>query len=556
MSLTDKDILELAGLCSAVVDETLTDKQHGQLTHWLAASDEARQFYVRAMALSASLFTYAAEMQTEHPDAGRGSAGGMKFLGRFKWIASFVAIAACVAIAVWVGRDWKRSRQTISQAAPTMPVVDTDLYVARLTNWQDCTWADSNSAVRLYDRLRKGQRIEVAAGFAEITFDSGAQIVLQGPASLDVNSAWSTTLNRGKLKASIPPEAMGFSILNPTVEVVDIGTEFTMFTDASGAATDVLVLKGEVEAAPHASVDQHIVLRERESRRFTNSGVPQMSDGEQQALAKLAKTAPMEHVTPPTAFARWSFDEADGDTFAAEVSRLLVGTFDVHLENLVISPLPAVHVEGRWNNALRFDGLLYAHGMFPGLSNYSAHTVAFWVKVASDASYLNAYSMLSWGVNNPQLGSHPFHICWNRNPGEGTFGALRTDYGHGFAIGSTSLRDDRWHHVAIVLIPRNDPEAPMEVKQYIDGRLEGQGKPDVSRSDIWDYSPDKTVPTADNRFWLGSRLGQSDVRTNRFAGEIDELFIADRALEPQEIQRLHESNQLPQPVSPTPSTAK
>ena len=80
--------------------------------------------------------------------------------------------------------------------------------------------------------------------------DSGAQIVLQGPAALDVNSAWSATLNRGTIKASLPPEAMGFSIQNPTVEVVDLGTEFTMFADAGGASTDVLVLKGEVEAAP------------------------------------------------------------------------------------------------------------------------------------------------------------------------------------------------------------------------------------------------------------------------------------------------------------------
>jgi ferric-dicitrate binding protein FerR (iron transport regulator) len=540
MSLTDKDILELTGLCSAVVDETLTDKQHDQLTHWLANSDEARQFYVRAMALSASLFSYAAELQTEHPDAGGGSAAGMKFLGRFKWIASFVAIAACVAIAVWVGRDWRRSKQQVART------VDADMYVARLTGYTDCRWSDGSSPVQLYGRLSKGQRVEVAAGLAEITFDSGAQVVLQGPASLQVNSAWSATLSRGTLKASIPPEAMGFSILNPTVEVVDIGTEFTMFTDASGAATDVLVLKGEVEAAPHSTVDQqNIVLREKESRRFASSGVVPMRDGEQQVLAKLATTAPIEHFTPPTSAAHWSFDEADGDTFKAGVSRLPnSGTFDVHLDNLDASPLFAAHAGGRWKNALRLDGVLYAHGLFPGMSDYSAHTVAFWVKVPSDASGLNAYSMVAWGVNNPQLGSHPFHIAWNRNPNEGTFGALRTDYGRGFAVGSTSLRDDRWHHVAIVLIPRNDPEAPMEVKQYIDGRLEGQGKPDVSRSDIWNYSPDKKVPTADNRFWLGTRVGQDDVRMDRFAGEIDELFIADRALEPQEIVRLGASNQL------------
>jgi hypothetical protein len=83
--------------------------------------------------------------------------------------------------------------------------------------------------------LRKGQRVELAKGFAEITFDSGAQVLLQGPASLDVNSAWSAMLHSGKLTASLPPEAAGFSISNQSVKVVDIGTEFTMVADTGDA---------------------------------------------------------------------------------------------------------------------------------------------------------------------------------------------------------------------------------------------------------------------------------------------------------------------------------
>src|SRR5439155_12565348 len=104
------------------------------------------------------------------------------------------------------------------------------------------------------------------------------------------------------------------------------------------------------------------------------------------------------------------------------------------------------------------------------------------------------------------------HIDWNRNPNEGTFGALRTDYRLGFAVGSTSLRDGHWHHVAVVFMPRDDAEAPMEIKQYIDGRLEGQGKPSAPGSDIWTYSPDAKVETANNTFWLGSRVGKNNVR--------------------------------------------
>src|SRR6185369_7470491 len=102
------------------------------------------------------------------------------------------------------------------------------------------------------DRLLRNQRLEIAKGLAEITFDSGAQVVLEGPATFDLKSAWEATLNRGTLKASVPPQAIGFRISNPSVEIVDLGTEFTMSADASGVA-EVLVLKGQVEAQPSTS---------------------------------------------------------------------------------------------------------------------------------------------------------------------------------------------------------------------------------------------------------------------------------------------------------------
>src|SRR5207248_10357328 len=139
---------------------------------------------------------------------------------------------------------------------------------------KDCQWVNNAVAIQPNGRLRKGQQVELAKGFAEITFDSGAQVLLQGPALLDINSAWSATLKRGTLKASFPPEAMGFSISNSTVEVVDLSTEFTMFADAGGTAADVLVLKGEVEAAPRTPANQQpFVLREKDYRRFAASGV-------------------------------------------------------------------------------------------------------------------------------------------------------------------------------------------------------------------------------------------------------------------------------------------
>jgi hypothetical protein len=60
MNLTANDILELEALCDALLDQTLDDAGRAMLSERLAASEEARQLYVRAMAQSASLCLHAA----------------------------------------------------------------------------------------------------------------------------------------------------------------------------------------------------------------------------------------------------------------------------------------------------------------------------------------------------------------------------------------------------------------------------------------------------------------------------------------------------------------
>ena len=72
----------------------------------------------------------------------------------------------------------------------------------------------------------------------------------------------------------------------------------------------------------------------------------------------------------------------------------------------------------------------------------------------------------------------------------------------------------------------------MVVKQYVDGRFEGEGKSSPPGSDIFKtIDPQKALSLKDG-IWLGCRLGVNGVRAERFAGEMDELFVADRALEP------------------------
>jgi hypothetical protein len=534
MNLSDNEILELNELCNALVDGTLTQVQKQRLTQWLAASESARQYYIRAMGLSASLCSYASEMQVEAPDAV--PARKIIPLSVGSWLG-LLSAAACAVLALYF----------IPRRLPgelRAPGPQTGEYVAQLTGAKDCRWAHGAPSARPGNYLRRGETLELAAGFAEVTFDCGAQVVLEGPGSLSLNSAWDATLLRGTLKASVPPEAMGFRVSNPSVQVVDLGTVFTMIADGSGAA-DVLVLKGMVETSSHDSTGQRtIVLHENQSRHFALSGMSKVNDP-QEKFAHVAQPVPLDHFAGVTRYVHWSFDEAGGDVLKADAFGAPQSAFDAHLYELSDAVLETVRPEGRWQRGLRFNGHLYAKAPFSGISGNSPHTVAFWVKVPEDVHLSSAYAMVAWSANSQKLGSHPVHIGWNRNPTEGTIGVLRTDYGGGFALGATPLRDGRWHYVAVVFVPGEDEETPVEVKQYVDGRFEGEGKPSPPGTEISEKFREQNASTIGNTVWLGCRIGNNGPRRDRFRGEMDELCIADHALAPQQIVSLMKDNSPP-----------
>ncbi len=520
MTLTDPEILELNELGGAVVDGTLTDAQSARLSRWLVESEAARRHYVGLLGQSASLHTYAGEMHAEVPEA------SVRSVKRFQFPAAWWMAAAPAALVL----GFYIFRETLPAEGASQLGQPSD-FVARITGTKNSQWI--SAALAPGAALRKGQRIELSAGLIEITFDSGARVVLEGAVSLGINSAWDATLHHGTLKASVPSQAIGFRISSAAVEVVDLGTEFTMIADEHGA--EVLVLKGEVEAAPRAAQQEAFLLREKESRRFARSGVTDVSDRERK-FALLHEPLALERFAQATHVTHWSFDEAEGETLRADA---------IQAQLHDAPPDGTAHIAGRRGGALHFDGRLYARADVPGISGSTPHTISFWVRVPEDAPLSDAYSMVTWTTRSRKLGNRHAGINWNRDRTEGPLGALRTDFGGGHAIGTTSLRDGRWHHVAVCFAPGTDnQDTPVQVRQYVDGRLESST---VMSGRTRGPAVAENAALTDI-VWLGRRLGPGGPRADRFRGDLDELFIVDRGLEPQEIVSLMNDNRLPSGV--------
>ena len=110
--MTDVERVELNELCSAAVDGVLTSAQRDRLQRMLRESNEARQFYVRSMQLSASLHSYAAEMQSEPADASKIVRVPASAWQRWLWPAA--AAAAFLAFLWVIARMEPKSRVLIS----------------------------------------------------------------------------------------------------------------------------------------------------------------------------------------------------------------------------------------------------------------------------------------------------------------------------------------------------------------------------------------------------------------------------------------------------------
>jgi hypothetical protein len=124
---------------------------------------------------------------------------------------------------------------------------DAAVSVARLLNMVDCRW--QHDLAPAAGEVAEGTDLRLESGFAELRFNSGARVVLQGPVWLTPTAENAGQLHQGKLTARVPVPAQGFTIDTPTGQVVDLGTEFGLHVLPSGE-TVVSVFFGKVEARP------------------------------------------------------------------------------------------------------------------------------------------------------------------------------------------------------------------------------------------------------------------------------------------------------------------
>ncbi len=144
-----------------------------------------------------------------------------------------LAAAACVFLGLFIF-------QTARRPALTAPAG-----VAVLTQSTNCKWASSTLPTAEGSHVPAG-KLELLEGLATIEFDSGAEITLEAPATLEILDKMNARLISGTLVADVPHTAIGFTIDTKDAKVVDLGTRFGLSTDDDGKYL-VNVIEGLVE---------------------------------------------------------------------------------------------------------------------------------------------------------------------------------------------------------------------------------------------------------------------------------------------------------------------
>jgi len=410
--------------------------------------------------------------------------------------------------------------------------------VAVIRETADAVWRDAEATPGT--ALLPGP-LRLASGMVSIEFASGARILLEGPAELELRSEMEAFCRSGKMRVEVPPPARGFAVELPTARVVDIGTAFGLEVRDDSAAS-VKVIRGEIE-----------VRREKTIHRLTREAAVAIDPSGRITAAKIPDTAfPDERDFRDRVIAgdrlgmkRW---EVSSSLVSHDPATLLCYNFQRgageggFMRNLASAPAAGSHgspvgtawTRGRWpgKRALEFSGrgdrLLFQLDRTSSAATYLA-----WVRFDSLANPYNILLMPEWrgrlGLQWMVTRKGELRLALANGKGDpatgtGWDGPVKTP-----AVSNLDL--GRW-----IFLASTYDATTGRVVHYRDGRVIGSGT-----------FPSR-LPVKFGRYSFGNwQVGpagpsaqESGDRYRNFNGRLDELAILSRALSADEISRLHQ----------------
>ena len=338
---------ELADLLEASCLNELTPDQEKRLHELVCGDCDCRAHYVLFMHMHAMIErreghagSHTAETLDSSPDRRTEatvpsptpllaiSAPPAAFIGSYfssGWPVAYLIATAIFGIGLIVGALVHVSQpvgvvqhpNSSKDSNPQSPIPEplSKASVARITGMVDCVWEGSGNASlpSTFGRgaggegglhsgavakslLHLGDTLALRSGLLELTYDTGARVILQGPVTYEVDSAAGGRLSLGKLTARLDSHSEisnlksqisnqkskirnhQFVVRTPTAVVTDLGTEFGVKVDQSGRTTSHVfrgLVRVQVVGGGGQPEGEGRLLHENESARVESRGAPQ-----------------------------------------------------------------------------------------------------------------------------------------------------------------------------------------------------------------------------------------------------------------------------------------
>ncbi|MDX1565236.1 MAG: FecR domain-containing protein [Phycisphaeraceae bacterium] len=230
--------------------------------------------------------------------AGLSSPRVLRWAAVGRWAAVFAAAVGLLAYLLWPVTGSPHMATTTVPVTPA-PTVATLLKA-------DHALISGMGHVAAGRTLPASSDLRLLEGVVQFRMSSGAEVILEAPAEFRLTENNRMRLLRGRLSASVPERANGFTVDAPTVQVVDLSTAFGVEVDEA-QETDVHVFEGEVETT--ALVDSKKLkpqrIRKRQAKRFgrrRNSPIREASGEADRFLRSLPLTHGVAHIRGPVRF--------------------------------------------------------------------------------------------------------------------------------------------------------------------------------------------------------------------------------------------------------------
>ncbi|HKX63064.1 MAG TPA: LamG-like jellyroll fold domain-containing protein [Verrucomicrobiae bacterium] len=452
---------------------------------------------------------------------------------RLSWALALAACVALLATGWWGLHGWRQGERRGA----------TSTAVAMLNRVVDAEWESRQAAPRLGAPLEPGW-LRLKSGLAQVVFYSGARVVIEGPADLQLISPGEAACRNGKLVAEVPPQARGFRVGTPQMNVMDLGTVFGV--EVKERRTELHVFKGSVEFQPDTGKTRQnlqegagaITEISRAIRLITARPEAFASLFDLQAKSTAAETlrcdqwraASRKLNQDPSQLVHFNFDQAEPSNWRLHNASV---RSDVVPDATIVG---CQWIEGRWpdKQALEFGSVsdrvrLSVPGEFESL------TVAAWIRVQGLDRQFNSLFM----CDGFEAGTIHWLIRKDGVLGLTVVGPAPGKYQ--IVASPPVLTLDQfgmWLHLAVVL----DGNAK-RVVHYVNGQPVGE-KP-------LKISPPFRVGAAELGNWNASGFPDNDPTLIRnFSGAMDELCLFSRALHDAEIRALYSSGKpQPEPVA-------